>query len=89
MVFAFNEYIYIKYDIRKYAIFVSIFSFNRRVDVSVMAMGKLLYEVKGGGHGQAVSKSEVQAAADGILQVCIKKSFIGWPGIVVSLDSWI
>ena len=43
-------------------------SFNRRVDVSVMAMGKLLYEVKGGGHGQAISKSEVQAAADGILQ---------------------
>ena len=42
--------------------------FNRRVDVSVMAMGKLLYEVKGGGHGQAISKSEVQAAADGILQ---------------------
>eukprot|EP00094_Tigriopus_californicus_P005573 TCALIF_05370-PA protein Name:"Similar to UNC13B Protein unc-13 homolog B (Homo sapiens)" AED:0.17 eAED:0.19 QI:0/0.36/0.34/1/1/1/23/0/1203 len=43
-------------------------SFNRRVDVSVMAMGKLLFEVKGGGHGQAISKSEVQAAADGILQ---------------------
>jgi protein unc-13 len=33
-----------------------------------MAMGKLLFEVKGGGHGQAISKSEVQAAADGILQ---------------------
>lgn len=33
-----------------------------------MAMGKLLWEVKGGGQGQAISKSEVQAAADGILQ---------------------
>lgn len=43
-------------------------SFNRRVDISVMAMGKLLWEVKGGGHGQAISKSEVQAAADAILQ---------------------
>ncbi len=31
-------------------------------------MGKLLYEVKGGGQGQAIAKSEVQAAADGILQ---------------------
>jgi protein unc-13 len=48
---------------------MSIFcSFNRRVDVSVMAMGKLLYEVKGGGQGQAISKSEIQAAADAILQ---------------------
>ena len=36
--------------------------------MSVMAMGKLLFEVKGGGHGQAIAKSEVQAAADGILQ---------------------
>ncbi len=44
-------------------------SFKRRVDVSVIAMGKLLYEVKGGGGpGQAISKSEVQAAADGIIQ---------------------
>ena len=43
-------------------------SFNRRVDVSVMAMGKLLFEVKGGGHGQAISKSEVQAAGDAVLQ---------------------
>lgn len=33
-----------------------------------MATGKLLLEVKGGGHGQAIAKSEVQAAADGILQ---------------------
>ena len=30
-------------------------------------MGKLLGEVKGGGQGQAISKSEVAAAADGIL----------------------
>ncbi|XP_071749704.1 uncharacterized protein unc-13 isoform X2 [Lepeophtheirus salmonis] len=43
-------------------------SFNRRVDASVISMGKLLWEVKGGGQGQAISKSEVQAAADGILQ---------------------
>ena len=33
-----------------------------------MAMGKLLWEVKGGGQGQAISKMDVQAAADGILQ---------------------
>ena len=33
-----------------------------------MAMGKLLWEVKGGGQGQAIAKSDVQAAADGILQ---------------------
>lgn len=43
-------------------------SFNRRVDVSVDSMGKLLYEVKGGGQGQAVSKSEITAAADAVLQ---------------------
>eukprot|EP00096_Caligus_rogercresseyi_P012792 TRINITY_DN5472_c0_g1_i1.p1 TRINITY_DN5472_c0_g1~~TRINITY_DN5472_c0_g1_i1.p1 ORF type:complete len:441 (-),score=119.52 TRINITY_DN5472_c0_g1_i1:1057-2250(-) len=43
-------------------------SFNRRVDASVISMVKLLWEVKGGGQGQAISKSEVQAAADGILQ---------------------
>ena len=30
-------------------------------------MGKLLTEIKGGGQGQAISKSEVAAAADGIL----------------------
>ena len=30
-------------------------------------MGKLLMEVKGGGQGQAISKSEVASAADGIL----------------------
>ena len=44
------------------------FSFNHRVDASVIAMGKLLYEVKGSTQGQAISKSEVQAAADAILQ---------------------
>jgi hypothetical protein len=33
-----------------------------------MAMGKLLYEVKGGSHGQAMAESEVQTAADGIVQ---------------------
>ena len=43
-------------------------SFNRRVDASVIEMGKLLYEVKGGGQGQAIAKSEVSAAADAILQ---------------------
>lgn len=51
-----------------YLLLLALCSFNRRVDVSVMAMGKLLYEVKGGGHGQAISKAEVQQAADGILQ---------------------
>ncbi len=56
--------------LQKLKLFLSRFcSFKRRVDVSVIAMGKLLYEVKGGGGpGQAISKSEVQAAADGILQ---------------------
>ena len=43
-------------------------SFKDRVGISVIAMGKLLFEVKGGGHGQAIAKSEVTAAADGILQ---------------------
>ena len=43
-------------------------SFKDRVAISVIAMGKLLFEVKGGGHGQAIAKSEVTAAADGILQ---------------------
>ena len=38
------------------------------MDASVIAMGKLLYEVKGSTQGQAISKSEVQAAADAILQ---------------------
>ena len=43
-------------------------SFNRRVEASVVAMGKLLYEVKGGGQGVAISKSEINAAADAILE---------------------
>ena len=43
-------------------------SFTRRVDASVAEMGKLLYEVRGGGQGQAIPKSEVSAAADAILQ---------------------
>ena len=34
----------------------------------MIEMGKLLYEVKGGGQGQAIAKSEVSAAADAILQ---------------------
>ena len=36
--------------------------------MSVIATGKLLWEVKGGGHGQAISKAEVTQAADAILQ---------------------
>ena len=43
-------------------------SFNRRVEISVVATGKLLWEVKGGGQGQAISKAEVTQAADAILQ---------------------
>ena len=42
-------------------------SISPKVDNSVKKMGKLLQEVKGGGQGQAISKSEVAAAADGIL----------------------
>ena len=34
----------------------------------MVAMGKLLYEVKGGGQGVAISKSEINAAADAILE---------------------
>ena len=41
-------------------------SFNRRVEISVVATGKLLWEVKGGGQGQAISKAEVTQAADAI-----------------------
>ena len=37
------------------------------MDHSVKQVGKLLTEVKGGGQGQAISKSEVTAAADGII----------------------
>jgi len=43
-------------------------SFNQKVDGSVIKMGKHLYEVKGSTQGQGISKSEVQAAADAILQ---------------------
>merc|ERR1719411_785123 len=42
-------------------------SISPKVDKSVQHMGKLLQDVKGGGQGQAISKSEVAAAADGIL----------------------
>ena len=42
-------------------------SISPKVNNSVRAMGKLLSDVKGGGQGQAISKSEVAAAADGIL----------------------
>lgn len=42
-------------------------SISPKVDNSVRRMGKMLTEVKGGGQGQAISKSEVAAAADGIL----------------------
>ena len=48
--------------------FFSFCSFNRRVEISVLATGKLLWEVKGGGQGQAISKAEVTQAADAILQ---------------------
>ena len=34
----------------------------------MVATGKLLWEVKGGGQGQAISKAEVTQAADAILQ---------------------
>ena len=37
------------------------------MDNSVKMMGKLLSEIKGGAQGQAISKSEVAAAADSIL----------------------
>merc|ERR1719323_169889 len=42
-------------------------SISPKVDKSVQHMGKLLQDVKGGGQGQAISKSEVAAAADNIL----------------------
>ena len=47
---------------------VLFFSFNQKVDGSVIKMGKHLYEVKGSTQGQGISKAEVQAAADAILQ---------------------
>ena len=42
-------------------------SISPKIDGSVKKMGRLLQEVRGGGQGQAISKSEVVAAADGIL----------------------
>ena len=36
--------------------------------MSVIPMGKLLYEVRGGSQGQAISKSEITSSADAILQ---------------------
>ena len=47
---------------------VLFFSFNQKVDGSVIKMGKHLYEVKGSTHGQWISNFEVRAAADAILQ---------------------
>ena len=44
-----------------------LFSISPKIDGSVKKMGRLLQEVRGGGQGQAISKSEVAAAADGIL----------------------
>merc|ERR1719410_2620129 len=42
-------------------------SISPKVDKSVQHMGKLLQDVKGGGQGQAISKSEVSVAADNVL----------------------
>ena len=44
-----------------------LFSISGKVDNSVKQTGKLLTEIKGGGQGQAISKSEVAALADSIL----------------------
>ena len=46
---------------------LSLSSISPKIDGSVKKMGRLLQEVRGGGQGQAISKSEVAAAADGIL----------------------
>ena len=46
---------------------IFIFSMGGKVDHSVKQMGKLLADVKGGGQGQAISKSEVTVTADSIL----------------------
>ena len=43
------------------------FSITPKIDFSVRKMSALLQQVKGGGQGQAISKSEVAAAADNIL----------------------
>ena len=42
-------------------------SITPKIDFSVKKMAALLQQVKGGGQGQAISKSEVAAAADNIL----------------------
>jgi len=42
-------------------------SITPKIDFSVRKMSALLQQVKGGGQGQAISKSEVAAAADNIL----------------------
>ena len=44
-----------------------IFSITPKIDFHVKKMSALLQQVKGGGQGQAISKSEVAAAADNIL----------------------
>ena len=43
------------------------FSITPKIDFHVKKMSALLQQVKGGGQGQAISKSEVAAAADNIL----------------------
>ena len=62
-------------------------SISPKVDKSVQHMGKLLQDVKGGGQGQAISKSEVAAAADGILGPLMdlldgEFNHFGWFGLV-------
>ena len=47
---------------------VLFFSFNQKVDGSVIKMGKHLYEVKGSTQGQGISKFHIINAADAILQ---------------------
>ena len=42
-------------------------SITNKIDFAVKKMAALLQQVKGGGQGQAISKSEVAAAADNIL----------------------
>ena len=53
-----NEYITINF---------LFFSITPKIDFHVKKMSALLQQVKGGGQGQAISKSEVAAAADNIL----------------------
>ena len=61
-----NEYIHYKYTpcITNNFLF---FSITPKIDFHVKKMSALLQQVKGGGQGQAISKSEVAAAADNIL----------------------